>query len=356
MKSVIYIDRNNLYFYGSNVHTPLTLPFQPTVVRDIEVINGEELEKQLNDFIKNNKIEPSEALLIIAHQSSFEKIIDPKTPPDQLETAKKQFLDNVPFEQTLSKSFTTNKGTKIIAVNKDLVYLIRDIFNKNHFNVEIIASIAVLYPDEDVAFNSALAQQILNKYSQFKQNMFLLKDVEVASTDMFEESYGKEKKNATLYYLIPVFIILIGVLVWLVISQRSSRRTNRNTATPTPVRASARVSPTITIEPTQPKATVEAALAKNTVQIQVLNGSGIAGQADDVRETLEEQGYTQVTTGNASTLQSSRSLIVFNSRVPVTQQEEIAELVSAITGEVSTQVNNEIDVDVLITTSSGNTQ
>lgn len=352
MKSVIYIDRNNLYFYGSNVHAPVTLPFQPTTVRDIEVINSDEFEKQLNEFIKKNKIEPTDAILIIAHQSSFEKLIDPKTPADQIEPQKKQFLDNVPFEQVLSKTFVTTKGTKIIAANKDLAYLIRDIFNKNHFNVEVIASIATLFPEGDVTFNTATAQQILSKASQFKQNMFLLKDVEIASTDMFEENYGKEKKNVTLLYLIPVFVVLIAILVWLIINQQNARNSKR-TASPAPSRASAQVAPTIPAVLPQEESTREVELlAKETIQIEVLNGSGIPGQADDVRELLVEGGYTNVTTGNSPTLQSSRTLIIFKSRIPIQQREEISDLISDIVGEVTSQINEEIEVDVLITTSS----
>ncbi len=351
MKSIIYIDRNNLYFYGGNVHAPLTLPFKPTTVRDIEIINAEEFEKELNEFIKNNKIEPSDAMLIIAHQSSFEKNIDIKTPPDQVEIQKKHFLENVPFEQTLSKTFVDKKGTKVIAANKDLAYIIRDIFNKNHFIVEIIASVAALYPDGDITFNAAAAQQMLNKASLFKQNMFLLKDVEIPSTDAFEETYGKEKKVNKLFYLIPVFIILIGILVWLIIGQRKPKK-DKISISPSPGLVSARVSPTLTLTPTNIASNEATLIPKETITIEILNGSGIAGQADTIREQLESVDYEKITTGNAPTLQTTRTLIVFKSKIPIVQREEIANIVAKIAGEVTTQVNEEIEVDVLITTAS----
>ena len=121
MKSIIYIDRNNLYFYGGNVHTPIAFPFQPAIVRDIEVINPEELTKQLEQFIKTNKIEPMKTMIILGHQSSFEKTLPPKTDPTVIETEKKKFLENVPFSEILSHVFMNEKGSKIIAINKDLV-------------------------------------------------------------------------------------------------------------------------------------------------------------------------------------------------------------------------------------------
>ncbi len=360
MKSIIYIDRNNLYFYGGNVHAPLTFPFKPTTVRDIEVINEEELEKELNEFIKNNKIEPSDAMLIIAHQSSFEKSIDIKIPLDQVEIQKKQFIDNVPFEQTLSKTFIDKKGTKVIVVNKDLAYLIRDIFNKNHFVVEIISSIAALYPDGDITFNVAAAQQMLNKASLFKQNMFLLKDVEIPSTDAFEEaygeeSYGKEKKVNKLFYLIPVFLVLIGILAWLLIGQKAPKKTNSNSS-PSPSLVSARVSPTLTMTPTNIASNEAALLPKETITIEILNGSGIVGQADTIREQLEEADYNSITTGNAPTRQNTRTLILFKSRIPISQREEIVNIVSKIAGDATTQINEEIESDILITTASSSEQ
>ncbi len=355
MKSIIYIDRNNLYFYGGNVHAPLTFPFKPTTVRDIEVINDEELEKELNEFIKNNKIEPSDAMLIIAHQSSFEKNIDIKIPPDQVELQKKQFIENVPFEQTLSKTFIDKKGTKVIVANKDLAYLIRDIFNKNHFIVEIIASVAALFPDGDITFNAAAAQQMLNKSSVFKQNMFLLKDVEIPSTDAFEETYGKEKKVNKLFYLIPVFLVLIGILVWLIIGQRTPKK-NKIAINPSPALVSARVSPTLTLAPTNIASTAATLLPKETITIEILNGSGIVGQADTIREQLEDANYEAITTGNAPTRQTTRTLILFKSRIPIPQREEIVSIVSDVAGEATTQINEEIESDILITTASSSEQ
>ncbi len=356
MKSIIYIDRNNLYFYGGNVHAPLTLPFQPAVVRDIEVINAEVLEKQIGDFIKNNKIEPTESGIVIAHQSSFIKVIPPKTPPDQVEQQRKQFVENVPFEDILTKEFTSEKGIKIITTNKELAYLIRDIFNKNHFTVEFIAPSAALYPDGDVTFNATAAQQILNKASMLKQQSFDLKDRDIPITDTFEEGFVKQKKNASLYYMIPVFIILIGVLLWLMIG-RGNKKSDAQSNTPTPTIVSVRNNVTSTPSPqaqtsASPSATL---LEKDSISIQVLNGSGIAGQADNVRAALVEEGYTDIITGNAPTIQSSRSLIVYKSRVPDAQIQEIVDILSEIIGEVTTQVNEEIEYDIRITTSANQT-
>ncbi|HRN69997.1 MAG TPA: LytR C-terminal domain-containing protein [Candidatus Woesebacteria bacterium] len=350
MKSIIYIDRANLYFYGGNVHAPLLFAFKPTTIRDIEVINAEEFESELNGFIKDNKIEPSDVMIVVAHQSSFEKLIDPKTPADQVEIQKKQFLDNVPFEQTLSKSFKTDKEIKIIAINKDLVYLIRDIFNKNQFNVVTISSIASLFPEGDITFNAATAQQILSKSSIFKQNMFLLQDIEVPTTDTFEETYGKEKKNMTLYYSIPAFVVLIGILVWLMIGQRNARNKRSKNISPTPVQQQILTTPTVPVSPIASESAL--IIPKDSVTIRILNGSGIAGQADEVSTALEQKDYEQITTGNAPTLQSSGTLIIFKSRIPTPQREEIVNAVSEIVGEVTTQQNEEIDTDILITTAA----
>jgi len=58
--------------------------------------------------------------------------------------------------------------------------------------------------------------------------------------------------------------------------------------------------PTPTMQPT-PTAVPTPVIDKTTLKIQVLNGSGTAGEAGKMKTLLEEKGYTVVGTGNAKT-------------------------------------------------------
>ncbi len=110
---------------------------------------------------------------------------------------------------------------------------------------------------------------------------------------------------------------------------------------------------TPTLVPTEEASSPSAALLpKATITFQVLNGSGIPGQADTVRDKLIALDYTNISTGNAPSLRSSRTLIVYKSRIPEFQIREVSDAISSVVGEVTTQVNEEINYDVLITTAS----
>ncbi len=58
-------------------------------------------------------------------------------------------------------------------------------------------------------------------------------------------------------------------------------------------------SPTPTKAPPTPTASPTPAVDKKDIRIRVLNGSGIAGKAADVKTVLTDKGYTQILTGNA---------------------------------------------------------
>ncbi len=355
MRNVIYIDRNYLYYYGGNVHAPIPLQFQPTVVKDMELINYESLEKQIDSLITTNKMQPDDTGIVIAHQSSFEKLIPPKIVGVALENEKKSFLDNVPFEDIMYQVFPTSKGTKLVAVNKELLYAIKDIFQLHGFRIVTITSIATLYPDTDVPFNVSLAQQILKKPSLLDAGSFPIEDVEIPNTDTYDESNKPLKNNNRLYLLIGVFIILIGSLTAVLLLRKPAEKKTQ-TIVPT-------AAPVIQVSPSPQVASAAASITtspsispprKSGITIQILNGSGIAGQADELKTQIEDAGYASISTGNAPTLQSSRSLVVFKPGVPQEVRQEITNLVSELIGEVTVQENSEISGDVVITTTRTN--
>lgn len=357
MRNVIYIDRNYLYFYGGNVHAPIPLQFQPTTVKDMELINFEELEKQIDTLIKTNKILPDDTGIVIAHQSSFEKLIPPNVVGVELETEKKKFLDNVPFEDIMYKEFPGTKGIKLVTVNKELIYAIKSIFQHRGFRIVTIASVTTIYPDTDVPFNLSLAQQCIKKSSQLNQATFPVEDIEIQSSDAYDESNKPPKNNNRVFLLVGVFIILIGSLVALLLLRKPEEKelTKKTAATPIPVTIVTAV-PTVA----SPSAGITQKPSilpseKTGISIQILNGSGLAGQADELKTKIEDAGYTTVSTGNSPTLQSAKTLVVFKPTVSQQIRTEITNLITEIIGPVTVQDNTEIPGDVIITTARSGT-
>lgn len=350
MRSAIYIDRNNLYYYGGNVHAPVAFPFPKTTVFDMEIINEAELATQISEWIKKNKIESSSTIILLSNTVYLQKEIPEGTPPEKQNEIKKAFKENVPFSDTYLQEIPVGKSLLLVAVNTNFVYAIRDIFHSCGFTIDAIAPVAEVYGLQPVtAFNVQVAQEAIKKIS--KDNGFPLHQIEEVPNPQSEDPLPQTHSNNRLYIMVGVFAILIVILAVLFMTQRKPKTVRKEPTTP-PVAAPAQqiiLSPTISPVTASSEATL--GIPKDAITIQILNGSGVAGQADTVRQDLLEQGFSNVTTGNAPNVQSSRALIIFKKEVGENERNEIIEVIKLFVDDYTIQEKDDIDVDVLITTS-----
>lgn len=118
-------------------------------------------------------------------------------------------------------------------------------------------------------------------------------DLEILPTEQsLDEPF--EKTNY-LWIIIPT-ALLIGALVGGLITYFSGISKLSTTASPTP-EAEVQSTPETTASPV---ATSSSSLKRDELKLQVLNGSGVSGLASKAKTYLEELGYKDVQTGNAS--------------------------------------------------------
>ena len=357
MKSVIYLDRDTLFFYGGNVHTVLSLPFAPNAIKDMEVIDEGAIEKQIDTFIQTNKIEQTESFIIFSHRSCFSKIIPANSTPENLEKEKKQFLEFVPFDHIAHKILKTSKGNLIVAANKELANIVKHIFQKHGHSIQAVSTLFTIYPDNTVsAMNNEIAQVILRSYNRFREDDLLTDETQASPDTVFEQEFANEdkKNNFRLYFMLGFFIVGIGVLGFML----SSRRITSTSRAETPLSPTIRLAPQNSPSPQQtptntltPSPTVSS-VSKDQLTIRILNGSGLSGQADEIKASLVKADFVadKITTGNAPNQQSTTTRIVFTPRVSSTIREEISDALSGFTSNISTIENDEIEFDILITT------
>lgn len=126
--------------------------------------------------------------------------------------------------------------------------------------------------------------------------------------DVVSEFFAKKEQPSTVGYpditvhkksIIPgvflwalgVILLVVGIGAVIILTSRGSMKMPSLVIKP---------SPTPTVAPA-PTAVPTPAIDKTTLKIQVLNGSGTAGEAGKMKSLLEEKGYTVVGTGNAKT-------------------------------------------------------
>ncbi len=86
------------------------------------------------------------------------------------------------------------------------------------------------------------------------------------------------------------------------------------------------------------------------VEISVLNGTGIAGEASLLQGKLRDLGYTEVEAGNATNQDNEATTVTFSSSLSESIVEEITELLEETYKTVKSRTSSSVTVDVEIVT------
>lgn len=229
MTGIIYLNKNGLALYDDKTKRIFQLNFKPEIVKDLEIVNLDQLRLHIKSLIDSNKIAPTPLIMIVSHNMFFEKDFPPLTKEQQvIETQK--FLDNIPFEVIVSKAIGNENTYKIIAANGYFIEEVRKAFEALGFNINIgLPSIAFGNIGEEL--NEATIKIIFSKYPALKQyNLLkeeskinsLLSQKEPEAELQDEKNSGKNKKKNLI--AIGVFVLLIVILSIIVLFVLSSQK------------------------------------------------------------------------------------------------------------------------------------
>ena len=211
---VIWFDKTGLSIYLENKPF-LRLNFTSDVFNNLEIIDKVKLESLMRSFIKQNNLSYLSFLLIITSDILFEK--DWTLP--QTEVQKKEetdFIDNIPFENTVTHSWIKDNKKKIIATNQDFILFLKEIFEKD--NGHLIGAFPYSLFGANVRNESV--KEIWKNLNTFKQDNLIdinSSPLSLKSTDGNQQK--PEKKNPVLPLLIGVFVVLIAVLVFFLLKK-----------------------------------------------------------------------------------------------------------------------------------------
>lgn len=136
-----------------------------------------------------------------------------------------------------------------------------------------------------------------------------------------------KKKSGKKWIILVLVLILIAVLsavAYFLFRSPQEETPKQPFPEPTPVADSQEPSPTPTPEP----------VVRDEVSLEVLNGTGIAGEAALLREKLKELGYSEIKVGNAQGEARETTEVSFATSVPEPVRNEILSLLKQTYVEV----------------------
>lgn len=200
-----YLDRNQAFYFEEGVSIPLQLDFPPDIVSDLEIIHKNKFEALVQAFIDVHKIIPKNLLIVLSREITFEKdFVDESIV--SVDKEMKNFLDFVPFENVLSKTYKLSKKTKVVAVNKTVCDTLRQTFESQNFSVMYIIPAAMIQEVVIETSKSIDLHLILKKIDALKQYNLL------DAKELVNMPMAKNKKPVSLR-----MVVLLGILCLLVI-------------------------------------------------------------------------------------------------------------------------------------------
>ena len=162
---------------------------------------------------------------------------------------------------------------------------------------------------------------------------------------------GQPQKSGGAKTLLIVGILVLVAILGFVIYKSASKKVDDTSNTPTAFDNLTTPSSDQTVQTftPAPSATPSAKIDKTKVQIQVQNGTGIAGEAAYLQTQLGTLGYTNIKVGNSSSTVNSTT-VTFSKSLDSSVVSEITQKLNSIYQTVNTQTSASATFDVVVVT------
>ena len=355
---VCYVGSNFLEVFEPNSNNQQKLSFSPESIQHSEIIDKKKYSEELEKFIEGLKLKTGKGIILLSAELVYASDIDITNKNEKDEAEK--FLTAVPLSgNNIAVISLHNKNKlRIIAANKKLYEGELEVLKISNVEIFSVAPISV-FPNRTSGqeFTAQEARKITGEKKILQRYNFLQSkdnpqgDKEMANTrDDLEVGEVGKKSMRKQYILLAISVILLTcaigyLLLW---SKTIPNPWFKKSESLRPKPGAVTVpSPT-----SQPKTTTNPLTDKSAIKIQILNGSGIEGQAGKLSDLLQGVGYNNVTTGNTNNLEQ-RTTIMYKKLVPKDMLTDITDTIKNDFPDPTLQeASKSAEFDILITTGS----
>lgn len=317
-----------------------------------EVVDRKLFEKTIQDFFSHFK--KQDVGIIVDSDLVYQKNIIKTTTMD-VSLEEKKFFETIPFSQeSLAKIIVpSTQQILLMGTNKEPFQMLANILWQKGWSVHFAIPLSLFsHQIAGKQITYSLLRSLTSNSSRLKAINFLTQEKQMIRED---KPMGKGDTKTTVETIL-VIIFFIGFVIFILYDFGFlSFLTAKKQQIVYPPAQKVSSIPTLALTPivTQP-ASVSAILNKSDIRIQILNGSGIAGQATTIKNQLVAQGFTNIQTGNAQGVNSTTTIAIFANQVPQSFRDSI---LSVLNGTFTTIDSHQIPTsdtfEVSITTGEG---
>lgn len=350
-KAVIFVEKTNFKFYASNLSQIYVFEYPADTVKDLEVINKDIISQQIKSFIEANKLVSSDLIIVLSDEIIFGKEFPSQLNEDQEEQIQ-GFLNSIPFDEVGYNRIISENSIFVIAANRELYKSIQNSFEKAGFYTITIIPIFALEKDNIAmnGFTQDVAELIIKRIETLKQYSLETTEehtAQIALKEKQDKSFLSTRIHTSTIALISIFVVLIGILVFMLIKNPFAPAQKPKSAILPPL-----PSPTstllITPLPTEASSSTSGLIkSMSTVSVTLQSSVGQEAQVQVITNLLRSKGITQITPLPTS-IASSNTVIIFNPSLPIDIKNTITTEITKALPNAIAQENKDASSDVVI--------
>lgn len=217
--SCLCINRQSMMFYSPELIDLAIINFTSEIIQDLEIVSQSALERVIKNWLNQAQIETKTLAIYFIEENYFYQDLTGNIQSSE-DPQIKSFLENIPFNHIVAKIFPMQKGSRIAAINKSLLKPLITVLEKCGFTVLAATPAFAVGINADNPFSKELAKKSLQNEEIFKVYNFLEAE-EIETKLAKEKNFLSVEINKKLIIMIAFLLLLVGVLVALLISQRS---------------------------------------------------------------------------------------------------------------------------------------
>ena len=368
---ILFIDRNGFSVYQDTLTNIPKFNFTPDLVANLDVVNKEQFSNLITIFIQINKIIPSSLAVLLSDTVIYVKDLvfsqqnsalangTNKGLEQEHKEEIQSFLENVPFEEVLARVFKTGESVRIVAVNKDLIMTIVDVFVGKGSVMEAVIPSFIFGPKANftLGLNQDNIQTVLGGAEIIKEGNLLTDQQKVVSPQNPEGEQknppvggGKKPQNVKQFILIGVFVTLLVILTVVYFNLGASQTSPPDKKIKSSSAGAVSIpAVTVTAIPTLASAPLTTApLNLKSIKIKILQNSGSNAIANDLKSGLSQLGFEEVIIENSQGAIPEKSSIVFSQNVPSDLRSNVIAEVKKILFGISILENQDPDLTITI--------